>query len=197
MRFFRKRAKKGKKLLKRVKKDKIFENLGKNSKIFWKRAGTCVPLLHAKTARIGPEVVIIFRVFFGAQPCCWHEETVLLISQIFQKLGNVSNSNEIFFGNTQFIHWMELVSLKKPRSDIQNRVTAFTNLLKRNLVHPSNNFERSLYGFLWQESYHLLIFKKSIRNQLKPSKHLFKFNNRNTRKRCEICSMTSFGCSYC
>ena len=39
------------------KKGKIFENLGENVqnlKIFWKRSGDCVLLLHAKTARKGP-----------------------------------------------------------------------------------------------------------------------------------------------
>ena len=36
--------------VKKTKKDKIFEDLGKNVqnlKIFWKRAGDCVQLLHA------------------------------------------------------------------------------------------------------------------------------------------------------
>ena len=43
--FEKKGKRKGKRMLKRAKKGKIFEKLGKNVqnlKIFWKRAGNCV-----------------------------------------------------------------------------------------------------------------------------------------------------------
>ena len=48
--IFQKKSKKGQKMLKKGRKDKIFENLGKNIpnlKIFRKTAGDCVQLLHA------------------------------------------------------------------------------------------------------------------------------------------------------
>ena len=46
MQLFRKKRKKPKKCYKWAKKSKIFENLGKKCRIFWKRAGDCVQLSH-------------------------------------------------------------------------------------------------------------------------------------------------------
>ena len=57
---------------KRVKKGKIFKNLCKNVqnlKIFWKRAGDCLRLSHAVTARKGPRYVFFLSMHWYTKDC--------------------------------------------------------------------------------------------------------------------------------